>query len=208
MPVQSMLIQIHTRLNHIMNFAIQPRGDWTLNDAIIKGVEELGELAETVLITCGRLTHKTLPEHPSGEIADNINQLIDVLSFNEEKYPLDIHLQSLEAYKLIESIEEIGCPENTDPIINATIETFLAYKRTKNTFDEEPCHILFNALIENLVILNCLLMAVHEKITIDNINDRFFLKTNTYLSSHLQKKFNKWKKIEKMNNQYDNPVIK
>jgi NTP pyrophosphatase (non-canonical NTP hydrolase) len=191
------LFRIETKLQEIMKFAIQPRGDWDFDDAILKGIEEQGELAEAILITCGRLPHKTLSEHPTGEIADNINQLIDVLSFNEEKYPLNVDIQSLEAHEIVSYAKEIICPAHKNPMNNAAVVTFKGYLNTKNAFNENPSHLLLNALVENLVILNCFIVAVHDKKEINDIDDTFFDNANCKLATELFKKHKKWKGIEK-----------
>ena len=191
------LFLLETKLKAIMEFAIQPRGDWDLDDAILKGAEEQGELSEAILITCGRLPHKTLSEHPTGEIADNLNQLIDVLSFNKEKHPLNVDIQFLEAHQIVSYAQEIACPAHKTPIINAAIVTFKGYLHTKNTFNENPSHMLFNALVENLVILNCLIIAVEDNKALDQIDDDFFDKCNRKLAIQLSKKHKKWQGVEK-----------
>ena len=84
--LQNELKNIDTKLNQkiveLLLWASSRDCDWNKLDAILKGDEEFGELAEAVLVSTGRIKHKTLDEKSTGEIADNINQIIDVVSYN------------------------------------------------------------------------------------------------------------------------------
>jgi hypothetical protein len=185
--------QFSPLLQEIMNFAGQHLDGWTLNDALIKGAEEAGELATVVLIVGKRISHKTLPEIPSGEIADNINQIIDVLSFYDKDQPISLdNVERTTASSIQDYAQEFACPDNITPLNNVICETFLAYQEAKYQYNRNTCHRAFNSLVNDLVIFNCLLIAAHENKTIKDINDDFFEHANAILQTQLVKKLKKW----------------
>lgn len=204
------LKQVESLIQSIYHYACSSnRSGWTPIDAYLKGIEEEGELSEAVMVVTGRLGHKTLNEHFTGEISDNINQLIDTLSFADNYPALLMNISNLTTNDLMDYVasfeEEVELLENIkiDYLSYVALKTFKQFHRTKYQFDEEKDLLKFNVLIERLVILNFLLFAISndgyydaEEASFYGFDDESFEKANLCLFDTLNKKFEKWQSVE------------
>ena len=200
--MSNQLIKLEQLINQIFIYASLPNRNWTPDDALLKGIEEAGELSESVMIVAGRMSHKPLPEAPQGEIADNINQLIDTLSF---EYKSDVLLLTLQNMTYQGALDYILGFKGDDVVLDrAAIETFKNFHKTKFDFDYGSATLLiFNILIERLFLLNFILTAIQEGAEYDCVYMQFegmsedlFNKANKILLDRLQAKFAKWQGVE------------
>lgn len=165
---------------------------------MLKGDEEFGELAESVLVSTGRIKHKTLSEESTGEIADNINQLIDVVSFNES------FIKELEFLIKNQSSFYLHLKHSFDNFKNKNfkelaIQKLLTYKNFKDFLIEEDTFndiLRFKDCIKYLSEINFILFLVENDIRTEDVNNETMLTSLNQLFNKLETKSNKWKRID------------
>lgn len=199
--LQNELKNIDTKLNQkiveLLVWASSRDGDWNKFDAVLKGDEEFGELAEAVLVSTGRIKHKTLEEKSTGEIADNINQLIDVVSYNKNFIQeIDYLIKNQSSFYLR---LKYAFNEFKDVDFKAlAIQKLINYKNFKDFLIENEVLndiIRFEDCIKYLAEINFILYLVENDIKKEEVNDEIMLTSLTELFDKLEAKSNKWKRI-------------
>lgn len=190
-------IKLNQKIVELLVWASSRDCDWNKFDAVLKGDEEFGELAEAVLVSTGRIKHKTLDEKSTGEIADNINQLIDVVSYNTnfiQKIDYLIQNQSSFYLRLKHSFNEFK-----DVDFKAlAIQKLINYKNFKDFLTENEVFndiIRFEDCTKYLAEINFILYLVENDIKKEEVNDEIMLTSLTELFDKLEAKSNKWKRI-------------
>lgn len=199
--LQNELKNIDTKLNQkiveLLVWASSRDCDWNKFDAVLKGDEEFGELAEAVLVSTGRIKHKTLEEKSTGEIADNINQLIDVVSYNKNFIQeIDYLIKNQSSFYLR---LKYAFNEFKDVDFKAlAIQKLINYKNFKDFLIENEVLndiIRFEDCIKYLAEINFILYLVENDIKKEEVNDEIMLTSLTELFDKLEAKSNKWKRI-------------
>lgn len=203
--LQNKLKNIDSKLNQkiaeLLIWASNRSCDWNKFDAVLKGDEEFGELSEAVLVSTGRIKHKTLNEKSTGEIADNINQLIDVISYNKKlvkEVDYLIQNQSSFYFHLKYSFDDFK-----DVDFKAlAIQKLINYKNFKDFLvqaeEEEEIFddiIRFEYCTKYLAEINFILYLVENDIKKEEVNDETMLTSLIELFDKLEAKSNKWKRI-------------
>lgn len=189
-----------SKINEVFLFASRRNTDWNEFDALMKWDEEFGELSEALMIVSGRITHKTLSEHPVGEIADNINQLMDFvtltdnktmksfdfdtsqLNYEEVKWVFQQFTESQEHFKLEKSVEFIR-------------SLYLCQRDLRRQARPiEPLSI--DLTIYNLVVIGIYANLMFEKIDFNTFTESDYENSLNVISMHIDKKLNKWKGIQ------------
>lgn len=195
------LNNIDDKLNHkiieLLIWASNRSEDWNKFDAVLKGDEEFGELSESVLVSTGRIKHKTLDEKSTGEIADNINQLIDVVSFDEKFIKnIDYLIKNQNSFylHLKESFEDF---KDVD-FKSLAIQKLIDYKKNKDFLVKKETFndiIRFEYCTKYLTEINFILYLVENDIKKEEVNDKIMLTSLKELFDKLETKSNKWKRI-------------
>lgn len=203
--LQNELKNIDSKLNkkivELLIWASNRSCDWNKFDAVLKGDEEFGELSEAVLVSTGRIKHKTLNEKSTGEIADNINQLIDVISYNKKlvkEVDYLIQNQSSFYFHLKYSFDDFK-----DVDFKAlAIQKLINYKNFKDFLvqaeEEEEIFddiIRFEYCTKYLAEINFILYLVENDIKKEEVNNETMLTSLIELFDKLEAKSNKWKRI-------------
>jgi hypothetical protein len=195
------IIQIDCKINNkiieLLEWASNRNCDWNVYDAVLKGDEEFGELSEAVLVSTGRIKHKTLSEKSTGEIADNINQLIDVVSFKKEfinELDFLVSNQSSFSIHIRHSFEEIKNKNFKEVVINKLL-TFKNFKDFLINLDINSDILRFEDCTKYLAEINFLLYLIENNISKEDVNDQTILTSLIELEDRLEAKSNKWKKI-------------
>lgn len=199
--LQNKLKNIDTKLNQkiveLLVWASSRDCDWNKFDAVLKGDEEFGELAESVLVSTGRIKHKTLDEKSTGEIADNINQLIDVVSYDKSfikkidyliKNQTSFHIHLKDSF---EDFKDLNFKE-------LAIQKLMDYKKIKDfSVKQETLNdiIRFEYCIKYLAEINFILHLVENEIKKEEVNDKTMLTSLMELLDKLEIKSNKWRRI-------------
>jgi NTP pyrophosphatase (non-canonical NTP hydrolase) len=191
------LDEIDFELNKILEFANQPRVDWTIDDAFLKGFEEAGELAEAILVVTGRLKHKTLSESHTGEIADNVNQLLDTLSFSTVTSDIKTRYNINELYEHSENVIIGATHKSLNNLEYAAILLFKSYAHYKHLYDINPTVTTFDFLFRELVLINYVLDSIifHKNNDGEFTQKNIFIDSTVNLCKYLDAKLNKWKSI-------------
>ena len=190
-------IKLNQKIVELLVWASSRKGDWNKYDAVLKGDEEFGELAEAVLVSTGRIKHKTLEEKSTGEIADNINQLIDVVSYDKSfikkidyliKNQTSFHIHLKDSF---EDFKDLNFKE-------LAIQKLINYKNFKDFLTENEVFndiIRFEDCTKYLAEINFILYLVENDIKKEEVNDEIMLTSLTELFDKLEAKSNKWKRI-------------
>jgi NTP pyrophosphatase (non-canonical NTP hydrolase) len=192
--------KINNKIIELLKWASNRNCDWNIYDAILKGYEEFGELSEAVLVSTGRIKHKTLSEKSTGEIADNINQLIDFASFKKEfinELDFLVSNQSSFSIHIRHSFEKIKNNDFKEVVINKLL-TFKKFKDFLINLDINSLNsdiLRFEDCTKYLAEINFLLYLIENNISKEDVNDQTILTSLIELEDRLEAKSNKWKKI-------------
>lgn len=190
--------ELYNEITNIIKFAVarDETIDWTFDDASIKATEEIGELSEVILILTGRLPHKSLKEHHLSEIADNINEYIDMISFSFEHYPsqlLSLDMLESSLSNTFDSLSILSIQE-----LNSEILKYYKNIRTSlfSVIEGNINIIKFNA---NIMIILKLGIALDILVsTTKNTKPTCLVSVISNISSILNTKLKKWEGINEM----------
>lgn len=189
---------ISSTLSAIFSFAAARRGGWTAVDALMKGDEELGELSEAIQVTLGRVTHKQLKENPLGEVADNLNQLLDLCSVTSYRLTSFSFLTDRVRFELAQK----RLSEHALQLDHTVIAYYMRFRLARNglfpsaAMSEDSVY----AMIVDLIYLAIFLHLAHEKIDASTFNETHYQAALSVLADCLGKKFEKWAAIENKTN--------
>ena len=199
--LQNELKNIDSKLNQkiveLLIWASNRSCDWNKFDAVLKGDEEFGELSEAVLVSTGRIKHKTLDEKSTGEIADNINQLIDIVSYNTKFIQeIDYLIKNQNSFYLhlkysFNDFKDVDFK-------SLAIQKLINYKNFKDFLIENEVIndiIRFEDCTKYLAEINFILYLVENDIKKEEVNDETMLTSLIELFDKLEAKSNKWKRI-------------
>ena len=188
----------------ILSFGIHcsKNNGWTFLDAILKGSEEEGELSEAILSEFGR-TKKKLKEHYLGEVADNINQVFDLVSHHMDN---DTHFQTrhlnnffseqfFTETKFLDSLFVNNFnreSKNLYEIIASKMMLFITLKQKIINYPESVSMNALCELISTVMAIGFLLYLNEEKMTLSDFKPKHFDKFMEKLNKQLQKKLTKW----------------
>lgn len=181
--------KINNKIVELIKWASYRDCDWNLYDAVLKGDEEFGELAESVLVSTGRIKHKTLTEKSTGEIADNINQLVDVVSYKPDflanlgfliinQGSFNSHIRS--SFKKYED-------GNYKEIVIKKLLSFKKYKDFFNDKDALSDILRFEDCTKYLAEINYILYLIENNISKEEANDESVLASLEELYDKLEK---------------------
>ena len=188
----------------ILSFGIHcsKNNGWTFLDAILKGSEEEGELSEAILSEFGR-TKKKLKEHYLGEVADNINQVFDLVSHHIDN---DTHFQikhlknffSEEFFteaKFFDSLSINTLNSESKDLYEIITSKVILFNTLKQKVINSPENVYMHALCElisTVMAIGFLLYLNEEKMTLSDFKPKHFDKFMEKLYKQLQKKLTKW----------------
>ena len=188
----------------ILSFGIHcsKNNGWTFLDAILKGNEEEGELAEAILAEFGR-TKKKLKEHYLGEIADNINQVFDLVSHHMDN---DTHFKTrhlnnffsemfFTESKFFDSLfTNTFNRESKDlyEIITSKMMLFNSLKQKVINYPENVSMDVLCELVSTVMAIGFILHLNENKINLLEFKPKHFDKFMEKLQKQLQKKLAKW----------------
>ena len=189
--------KLNSKIIDLIKWASNRNCDWNIYDAVLKADEEFGELSEAVLVSTGRIKHKTLTEKSTGEIADNINQLIDVVSYKEDFVSnLNFLISNQSSFSL--HIRNCFDKYKNDDYKKLAIQKLIYFKNYKDflTTNKTESDILrFEDCTKYLAEINYILYLVENDILKEEANDETILTSLEELYDRLEAKSNKWKRI-------------
>lgn len=186
-------------LTEIKDFAFnRTLYNWDEDDAYLKGNEEFGELSSAILIITGKLPHKELNESSLGEVADNINQVFDLLTFkNTEDINIDIPISFIGS-SIYNGYFRKREKLRTEETINNLEKSIKSIMLRVGKLREE----LFNSNSIKLTIINDLLeigfycFFIEQKINIEiDSMEELYSEYMDILNYYLHIKLEKWKKL-------------
>lgn len=188
--IRDSLSLLHNSILNISNFSfsLKESDSWNLKMASIKSSEELGELSESVLVLSGNMPHKTLGEHPFGEVSDNINQIFDVSSFCLNSDPIITYEM---VYNSVVSTFELLKDKDMDFLSDFCVNKFIEFRSFHNLMNSDFDETYLYSSLSEVLSLSVSLYLLSSKDNENSINDFCYL-----LNDHLVKKLAKWKSIQ------------
>ncbi len=188
----------------ILNFGIHcsKHNGWTFIDAILKGSEEEGELSEAILSEFGR-TKKKLKEHYLGEIADNINQVFDLVSHHMDN---DTHFKArhlnnffsemfFTEAKFFDSLFANTFDRESKDLYEIITSKMMLFNSLKQKVINCPENVSMDVLCElvsTVMAIGFILHLNENKINLLEFKPKHFDKFMEKLQKQLQKKLAKW----------------
>ena len=198
MPDTKLISTLHTIMDYAAIANHNPKTYWSFSDSIMKGNEELGELSEAIQIHTGRLPHKTIDEAVQGEIADNINQVIDLFSV----LLVDTHIAKQEILGPNELTFDINAHcnqydiESKEGLHEMIVSYVLDYQMHRQRVIEAKNGCVAT-LLKPLLCLGVLFHCFDNKISLETIGVGVVCAAMTDLhDNYLLRKFQKWQSVQ------------
>jgi NTP pyrophosphatase (non-canonical NTP hydrolase) len=198
MPNAKLTSTLHT----IMDYAVIANHDtktyWSFSDSVMKGNEEQGELSEAIQINMGRMPNKSLKEPVQGEIADCINQVIDLFSV----LLVDVHISKQEILGPNELTFDINvrCNQNNIESKEGLHEMIVSYVLDYQMHRQrviEAKNGCVATLLKPLLCLGVLFHCFDNKISLETIDGGVVCSAMTDLhDNYLLRKFQKWQSVQ------------
>lgn len=208
--LETIMHKMADTFTEILNFGIHcsKHNGWTFIDAILKGSEEEGELSEAILSEFGR-TKKKLKEHYLGEIADNINQVFDLVSHHMDN---DTHFKTrhlnnffsemfFTETKFFDSLYENNSNSKTTDLYEVIVSKMVDFSSLKHNVIKYPESVSMDVLcdlISTVMVIGFLLHLNEYRINLSEFKQKHFNYFIKELHKQLKKKLSKWQKKYKL----------